>query len=192
MSADSFEGLPQRLQHHDEQAAEEVFRRYAHRLIGLARSKLDARYRHRVEPEDVAQSVFKSFFRRQGEYDLESWDGLWSLLVVMTVRKCGHKVELLRAARRDVAREISPGANESGSTWHWEAASREPTPDEAVMLDETLTEILGSLDEREREMFTLCLQGYDVPEIARQVQRSQRSVQRLLKQVKEKLQQTMG
>ena len=59
-----------------------VFRQFANRLIGLAHAHLDTALRQKVGPEDVAQSVFRSFFRRQADqpYDLESWDGLWSLL----------------------------------------------------------------------------------------------------------------
>ena len=42
--------------------------------------------------EDVMASVFKSFFRRHAEapFDLSSWDSLWSLLTLITLRKCGY------------------------------------------------------------------------------------------------------
>ena len=50
-----------RLRAGDNAAAAEVFRRFANRLIGLARTHLDARVRQKVDPEDVMQSALKSF-----------------------------------------------------------------------------------------------------------------------------------
>ena len=67
----------------DQKAAEELFRRYANRLIGLARSRLSRKLARRVDPEDVVQSVYRSFFHdvRDGRYDLQRGGDLWRLLV---------------------------------------------------------------------------------------------------------------
>ena len=48
-------------------------------LIGLARSHLGGVIRQKVDPEDVVQSVFRSFFQRnaQGNWNLDDWDSLW-------------------------------------------------------------------------------------------------------------------
>jgi len=54
----SFAELLARLQAGDDAAATRVFHRYAHRLIARARSRLDARLRAKVDPEDVVQYVF--------------------------------------------------------------------------------------------------------------------------------------
>ena len=94
-------------------AARALFERFARRLIGLARSHLDARFLRKIDPEDVVQSVFKSFFLRYGEGALaaEGWDGLWGLLTCITLRKCSERVRYLRAECRDIAREAvgTPG-----------------------------------------------------------------------------------
>jgi RNA polymerase sigma-70 factor (ECF subfamily) len=183
---DSFRDLRPRLETGDPQAAAEVFHRFARRLIGLARGRLDARIQRKIDAEDVVQSVFKSFFRRQADegFELESWDSLWSLLVVMTVRKCGHKVQLLRAARRDVRREAAADGASATSTWQFEAASDEPRPDEAVALAELLEQVMTELTERERDMLSLRLQGYSTEEIAQSVGRTERTVQRLLQSIR--------
>src|SRR5438105_1988757 len=70
--------------------ARAVFERFTRRLIGLARSQLDVRLQYKVDPEDVVQSAYKSFFLRYGEGALatEGWDGLWGMLTVITLRKC--------------------------------------------------------------------------------------------------------
>src|SRR3954465_10170092 len=88
------------------------FEHFPRRLIGLARAHLDARLRHKIDPEDVVQSAYKSFFLRYGEGALgsEGWDGLWGLLTLITVRKCADRVRYHRAERRDAAREASAPA----------------------------------------------------------------------------------
>ena len=96
----SFDGLIARLQTGDEAAWTEVFNRFATRLIGLARVRLDRKTRQKVDPEDVLQSVYKSFFLRceAGQFDLESWESLWALLTVMMVHKCSGWADRFRAA----------------------------------------------------------------------------------------------
>jgi RNA polymerase sigma-70 factor (ECF subfamily) len=192
MSADSqFTDLMARLRAGDERAeaaAAEIFNRFAGRLIGLAARHLDERLRQKVGPEDVMQSVLKSFFVRQaaGQYDLADWDGLWSMLVVITLRKCGHKAEHFRAACRDVGREQALADEDSARSW--EAVSREPTPSQAALLAEAVRQALAALeDERERTVLELSLHGLSVPEISAQVGRSERTVQRVLTRVRKRL-----
>src|SRR5262249_31781480 len=109
MSPDrSFEGVMARLRAGDNEAATRVFNRFANRLIELAQKKLNPKTRRKLDPEDVLQSVFRSFFARQAAGTLkepESWDNLWGLLVVLTLRKCGRRINYFHLACRDVDRE---------------------------------------------------------------------------------------
>src|SRR5262245_32054741 len=106
--------------------AREAFERFTRRLVGLARTHLDGRLRHKVDPEDVVQSAYKSFFLRYGEGALaaEGWDGLWGLLTMITLRKCADRARYYRAERRDLSREQS--APDAEEPWR-EAVGREPT-----------------------------------------------------------------
>jgi RNA polymerase sigma factor (sigma-70 family) len=191
MSADSsFADFMARLRAGDPLAADQLFRQFAGRLIVLARGRLEASVRAKVDPEDVVQSVFGSFFRRQVQSDfaLDSWDGLWGLLTTITLRKCGHRLVYFHAARRDVQREVRPETAGDASASGWEALTREPTPLEAAMLTETIEELMRWLPEdRDRRILQLSLQGYTVPEISAQVQRSERTVQRVLAHVRRQL-----
>ncbi len=58
----------------DDDAARELFDRYVHRLIGVARNRLSVKLARRVDPEDIVQSAYRSFFRGadDGNYSLEA------------------------------------------------------------------------------------------------------------------------
>src|SRR5690349_5944237 len=84
----------------DRPAAEQLWRRYFHRLVGLARRKLRDAPRRVADEEDVALSAFDSFCRgaEQGRFpDLADREGLWALLMTITARKACH---LLRDQQR--------------------------------------------------------------------------------------------
>jgi RNA polymerase sigma-70 factor, ECF subfamily len=158
--------------------------RFTRRLIGLARAQLGDRLRHRVDPEDVVQSVYKSFFHRYGAEALAAdEDGLWGLLARITVRKCADRARYHQAGCRDVDRE-EPG----GGAEPWpDPAGREPTPDEAAVLAETVELLLRGLDGDDRPIVELSLQGYSTQEISERVGRAERSVRRLREQVRRRL-----
>jgi RNA polymerase sigma-70 factor (ECF subfamily) len=186
---DSFAEFLTRLRARDGEAARELFRRFAGRLIALARAHFGAGLRHKVDPEDVVQSAYKSFFHRYdgGEnLDAINWNSLWGLLTLITVRKCAERVAYYRAERRDVARERSAAPAEEGAPG-LESFSREPTPLEAAQLSETVDRLLGSLDEDERPVVELSLQGYTTREISQQLGRAERTVRLLREHVRKRL-----
>ncbi|HEX8203704.1 MAG TPA: ECF-type sigma factor [Isosphaeraceae bacterium] len=184
----SFDDLMVRLRGGDDEAAARVFRRFVPRLVALARGHLGGRLRPKVDPDDVAQSVFRSFFARQadGQWVLEDWDGLWGLLAVITLRKCQRQGERFTAGRRDVRREVAASPAE-GSGTAWEAIDREPTPADAVALTELVEALMRPLEGRERRILEMRLQGYAVPEIGAAVGRTERTVHRVLERVRTRL-----
>ena len=71
-------------------AANALWEHYFDKLVRLARRKLDGMPRRIADEEDVALSAFDSFCRaaKKGRFpDLADRDGLWRLLIQMTVRK---------------------------------------------------------------------------------------------------------
>jgi RNA polymerase sigma-70 factor, ECF subfamily len=179
----SFDDIMARLRGGDDDAARQVFQRFGCRLITLARQRLDRRMRPKMDAEDVLQSAFCSFFKRaaQGQYDLASWEALWGLLVVITISKCAGRAEHFRAAKRDVARESAAPASGAGPL------AREPTPEEAAVLTETVEELLRGLEPHEEEMLMLFLQGHSIAEISSQVGWAERTVHRLLARTRKRL-----
>jgi DNA-directed RNA polymerase specialized sigma24 family protein len=74
----------------DGAAATPLWQRYGRRLIGLARARLQGHPRRAADEEDVALSAFESFCHgvAQGGFPrLSDRDGLWQLLVRITIHK---------------------------------------------------------------------------------------------------------
>jgi RNA polymerase sigma-70 factor (ECF subfamily) len=187
--SDSFNEFLDRLHRQDDAAARELFGRFAHQLIALALRHIDTGLRHKVDPEDVVQSVYKSFFARYGagnNLDVVNWNSLWGLLTLITVRKCAERAAYHRAERRDAAREVSPPAGEERAAW-LEPFGREPTPLEAAVLSETVEHLLAGLDEDERPILQLSLQGYTTREISERVGRAERTVRLLREGIRRRL-----
>jgi RNA polymerase sigma-70 factor (ECF subfamily) len=172
----------------DDAAARELFARFAHQLITLALRHIDAGLRHKVDPEDVVQSAFKSFFVRYGDGKLNvvNWNSLWGLLTLITVRKCAERAAYQRAACRDFAREVSPPRGEEAAPWH-DPLGREPTPLEAVVLSETVEQLFAGLDHHERPILELSLQGYTTREISERLGRAERTVRLLREGIRHRL-----
>jgi RNA polymerase sigma-70 factor (ECF subfamily) len=188
---DSFAALMGRLRSGEDAAAREVFVRFASRLAGLARRHLDVRLAAKVDPEDVVQSAYKSFFLRQrgGELDVGTWDGLWGLLTMITLRKCADRAAYYRAEKRDVAREAATGAAADSAPGFVDLAlDREPSPDEAAVLAETVEALFRTLDDPdERAILELSLRGHTAAEISAQLGRAERSVRRLREHLRKRL-----
>jgi RNA polymerase sigma-70 factor (ECF subfamily) len=148
----------------------------------LARSRLSNLVRQQVDPEDIVQSTFRSFFVRhaKGDFDVRGWKNLWSLLAIITLRKCGHRTEYFYAACRDLHRQATPE-----SQMVFEAMTREPTPFEAAVMTESLSEVFATLDARDRSILEMKLQGESVTEISNALGCTERTVQRVLQRVRE-------
>jgi len=173
----------------DQQAAQELFRRYADRLITLARSRLSAKLSNRIDPEDVVQSAYRSFFAdsRAGRYTAERGGELWQLLVTITLHKLKHQVERHTAQKRDVKREQPWGSDEALLGMQADVLAREPSPLEALTLADEVQALMRGLTPPQRRMLELRLQGHSLDEIAQSIPCSQRTVIRVLERVRQQL-----
>jgi RNA polymerase sigma-70 factor (ECF subfamily) len=179
-----------RLRCGDSAAAAIIFHRFAQRLTSVARCHLDNRLRQKVDPEDVLQSAYKSFFHRQSDGSLapSDWDELWNLLTVLTIRKCIRSWERYTTARRDFRVEAVPPPT-AGTDFDWQLLDREPSPEEGALLAEAVERLLQGLQSRDRDIATLALQGYSAAEISEQLNRPRRTVYRVLERIKKRLEQ---
>src|SRR5205807_1540165 len=112
------------------------------------------------------------------------------MLVVITQRKCGRRMDYFHAACRDVGREATAEVASGDSGADVGARADEPTPSEAAMLSETLERLMRSLQGRHREILALNLQGYSPAEVSARLGCTERTVYRVLERVKEWLETT--
>ena len=118
---------------------------------------------------------------------LQGWDRLWLLLAAITVNKCKRWNRHFRTRSRDVGHEVSFGPQSEDSGNGHESPAGEPTPEEVVLLTELVENLLRGLPAESRPILSLALEGCSVAQIVEQAGRSQRSVYRVLSQVKETL-----
>lgn len=156
------------------------FRSHAPRLEALIRSRLSRRLQARVDPADIVQSAFRSFFLRPvpPAATPTAVEDLWPLLAEIAVRKLSQQVRRHTAQRRSVDADISSG-NETAST----AAG----PEEVASISEVIEMASQALDDPARTAFALRLEGYEILEIAERMQISERTVRRHLSAAKEVL-----
>jgi RNA polymerase sigma factor (sigma-70 family) len=182
--------LVERWRQGDQQAAAELFRRYAERLVALARSRLSRKESQRVDPEDIVQSVYRSFFTdtREGRYELQRGGDLWRLLVTITLHKVQNQVQRLKTKKRAVAREQAFASEDSLMMLQSHLAAQEPSPLEAVLLADQVEQLMRGLEAVERRMLEMRLQGHSIDEIAAAVRCGERTVRRALTEIKQRLQ----
>ncbi|MBX9622693.1 MAG: helix-turn-helix domain-containing protein [Gemmataceae bacterium] len=165
----------------DPSAARRVHDLYVARLIGLARARLADRLAARVDPDDVVNSAFKSFFVRHaaGGFEVPDPGALWAVLATITARKCRARRQEADAAKRSVGRERPSDAEP--------ADPAAPSPAEAAELADLVEHLMRGLAEPGRVVLRMRLQGYSPPEIAAAVGLTERSVFRWLDRVRDRL-----
>jgi RNA polymerase sigma-70 factor (ECF subfamily) len=177
--------LLRRLRGGSEDAATQLYLRYANRLRALARTKVSDDLGRRLDVEDIVQSVFGSFFRgaSRGDYDVPAGEELWKLFLVIALNKIRAKGAYHRAAKRDVRLT-------AGSEGLEQLAEESPGQQDEVayaILQMTIDEALERLPPQHKQMLILRVEGYEVVEIAQQVGRSKRTVERILQECRKTL-----
>lgn len=169
----------------DEDAAWQLYERYVKRLVGLARSRISRKLTARVDAEDVVQSVYRSFFRnaQKGRYELEQPGDLWRLLASITVNKVRDQTKRHTQQKRSVDREAGPGDDEELAVTFQSLIADEPSPEAALILIEEVEKVMSQLDETQRRILELRLQGHIVEDIAGLAGCSERTVRRKLERI---------
>ena len=174
------------LQAGDPAAVQQLWQRYFHRLVGLARARLAGAPRRVADEEDVALSAFDSFCRNaeRGRFpDLTDRDGLWRLLVMFTARKAGHLRRDQTRLKRGGAAQVEAGADDRDLLQ--EVLGREPDPAFAALAADQHRHLMSLLNDDLREVALLRMQGESVEEIAARLGYVSRSIKRKLELIRE-------
>ncbi len=171
----------------DEEIVREFWDRYGPSLQRLAKSRMTSALQQRVGPDDVVQSVCRTFFRRarQQEFDLQGTDNLWRLLCAITLTKVRQHARFHYRQRRSPKREVpldaeSPGEKPSDG----ENLACAPTPAEIADFADTMQRFFGMLSGQQQALVLCKLEGLTQVEIADRLKCSERTVRRLLERVR--------
>ena len=179
----------------DSAAADRIWRLYFERLVRAVRGRLQGGNRAVTDEEDVALSVFDSFYEaaEKGRFpDLSDRDDLWRLLLRMAARKVVDKRRRDQRQRRggDVRVHSLDQADEEDRII--QAIGDEPSPEMALMMQETVGRFFSHLGVGPLgEIAGAKLEGYSNAEIARRLGCSERTIERRLRLIREKCQQEL-
>lgn len=180
--------LLRRIQLGNQEAATQLYWRYAERLRDLARSQTSSELARREDPEDIVQSVFTSFFRGldQGYYAVPAGEELWKLLLVIALNKIRAKGTYHRAAKRDVRLTM-------GSELLDKFVPPKLDRDDAAytILKLVIDDLLQALPAAQQQMVALRIEGFEIADIATQTKRSKRTVERSLQEFRTQLSQLL-
>lgn len=171
----------------DGKLIEKIWDLYYPRLVGLAKEKLNSLSPAKADPEQVALSALKTFWRRAelGEYpEVNDSDALWKLLFTITKNKAINFVRQETAQKRNPIQHpedrvvvTKVPVNEELALEN--ATSKELDPGVEAEIADQLRLLMDRLpDEQIREIAGLKLEGLKNPEIARRLGCSLSTVER--------------
>jgi len=169
----------------DEQAARQLFETYMERLVALARRRISQRLASRVDPEDIVQSVFRTFFGRlkAGEFEISDQDDLCKLLMRITVHKTLRQIAFHQAAKRNPG--LEKGQQDLDDDRLREVLDNEPTPEATVAFVDQLEHFLSRLRPEEREVLEMRLQGFSNDEIGEKLNiKHDRTIRRIIERIR--------
>jgi RNA polymerase sigma-70 factor (ECF subfamily) len=167
-------------------AAPELDGQYRARLCQLVEREMNRRFRRKEDPEDVVQSAFRTFYRRnaKGEFHIDSSVDLWRLLETITRHKLLKHVEKLDAGKRNIKREEYPEGDD--------LRGRVPMPEEVAVAADLMEKALTGLDETYVKVFHLRLANYTEEEIATKLGCTRSFARTKLNRIRDRLQRLSG
>jgi RNA polymerase sigma factor (sigma-70 family) len=182
----------ERVKEGDSIAAHQIWQHYFERLVRAVRQRLRGQNRAVSDEEDVVASVFESFYQAAeiGRFpDLSDRDELWRLLLKMSARKIVDKQRHDRRQRRGAGipiHSLNEGREHRSVV---EVVGDAPTPEMVAIMAETFEQFFSHLGVGElQEIAVAKLEGHSNAEIARQLQCSERTIERRLHLIREKCQ----
>jgi RNA polymerase sigma-70 factor (ECF subfamily) len=163
--APDFADLLNQARQGDRAAWERLAQQYEPKIRLVARVLLGPALRPYLDSVDLVQSVHRSLMvgLRTEKFDISSPDKLMALAVTLVRRKVARHWRHLQRQQR-----LNQGPQDSGNLPHLLSSLSSPRSDpaQAVQLNDSIQHLCNTLEDSERRMLDLRLQGYTPAEIA--------------------------
>lgn len=189
---DDVAGWVDRIRSGNDPAAGALWQTYFVRLVGFARKQLSTLPRREMDEEDVALSALQSF--HQGVLAnrfpvLNDRHDLWKILLTIAVRK------VMVQRRRHMAQKRGGGkvrgesvfqhqGNEQDQGGIDQVMGAQPTQELAAIFAEQCDLLFGQLDDMQKPIALLKVEGYTNLEIADRLNLTLRTVERRLEKIR--------
>lgn len=172
-----------------DEAAQRVWMHYHSRLLGVAARALTLAARGPADEEDVVASAFESFFKRVERGDLPpdaGRDDLWRFLAhLVKLKAASHNRHSGRLKRGGGVVPTTGGAGDASDPLA-AVADSELTPDLAVEMAESVHYLTSLLDDQQRRIAALKLEGHTDLEVALELKVSKATVERRLTVIRDR------
>lgn len=166
----------------DEQAGAQLFRICAGTVEQVIKKHLNKRYRSRVDPDDVSQSVFLDMFYslRKEPIAFKSNESFACWIRRFAQNKTIKRITYENAEKRNPNRE---------SETDYEPVRLELTPMETLIREEEVDQAMSRLSNVEQAIANMLRQGFSQTEIAREMNLSTRTIRRKMPAIRDAFQQ---
>lgn len=164
----------------DPAAADALYKRYADRIRRLVRASYPTTFAGRFDPDDVVQSVFRVVYKQISarKYEVPADGDLWRLLAVLAANKLRDHIRHHKTAKRNVFQTAGDDPDRT-------PARVDETAETHLRM--TVDDYLAGLSEADRRVVAARLLGHTVNEIATDTGRAVRTVERVLRQARDRL-----
>jgi RNA polymerase sigma-70 factor (ECF subfamily) len=163
-STDDFDVLLAQVRAGDEGALTRLIEQHASVVHRAARRMLSLAMRAQVDTLDVMQSVYCTLLMglRDGKFDISSPDKLSALVLTLLRRK-------LARAWRHIKRQPERGGGDLSVMEGGMPGDGEPDPAQIAQFNDEVSHLLARLDDIDRRLLHLRLQGYSTADVAREM-----------------------
>jgi len=195
VAEDETGALVEKAQAGDVDALNELFARYHHTMVEVARRRLGPRLRQKEDPDDLAQTTFREATRDFASYTYRGEGSLLRWLVQILQNKIRDKAEFYSAGKRDLSRERGmevPGKSDDEPGAIVEPPSGDLSVTRQVERGENydlLRKALHELSAEHRQAITLVFfQGLSLREAGKRMDgRSEDAVRMMLRRAEDRL-----
>jgi DNA-directed RNA polymerase specialized sigma24 family protein len=141
-----------------------------------------------IDPDDIVQSTCRRFIQAflKGGYRRQRSAEILRILEAATENRLGEEIRQRTRFKRNVNREVSLTKLHHSLESDAAFIVHEPGPGEYVASAEKVNVFLQSLQPMERKIVDLLVLGHSLREIRASIRRSDRTVRRLLEQIRKR------